>query len=104
MDIENKLKTIGFWLKVGLVNHCVALTAVALGCAYSGFTCQGEAMKDALSLYAFTVFTPQIALEVILLMALFLVSSSIAELRKNTLSIMLFIGTLSMLALFAIWQ
>ncbi|MFT5573221.1 MAG: putative membrane protein [Cryomorphaceae bacterium] len=101
--LEKKLKTVSFWLRLGVINHCVALAIIALGCAYSGFTCQGEQMKDALSLYAFTLFTPQLALEVILLLALFLVSSSLHQMRENWLPIMLFIGTFSLLILFVYW-
>lgn len=104
MILENKLKTVGFWLWLGVVNHCVALVVIAFGCAYSGFTCQGEPMKGVLSLYAFTLFTPQLALEVILLMALLLVTSSLRELRQNRLPLMLFVGTFSLLILFVYWN
>lgn len=99
--LENKLKTVGFWLRLGIINHCVALAAIAMGCVYSGFTCKGEPMKDALSLYAFTLLTPQIALEVILIVALFLTANSFLDLRKNLLPLSLFIGTLSVLILFS---
>jgi hypothetical protein len=104
MTLENKLKTVGFWLRLGVINHCVALAVIAFGCAYSGFTCQGDSMKDVLSIYAFTIFTPQLALQVILLMALFLVSSSLRELRRNWLSLLLFVVTFSLLMLFVYWQ
>lgn len=99
--LENKLKTVGFWLRLGIINHCVAIAAIAMGCVYSGFTCKGEPMKDALSLYAFTLLTPQIALEVILIVALFLTANSFLDLRKNLLPLSLFIGTLSVLILFS---
>ena len=102
--LENKLKTVTFWLRLGILNHSIALLVLAFGCAYSGFTCQGESMKSVLSVYAFTLFTPQLALEVILFMAIFLVSSSLHELRQNYLSLMLFIGTLSLLVLYAFWS
>ena len=104
MTIENKLKTVNFWLRLGVINHCVAIVIIALGCAYSDFTCQGESMKSALSLYAFTLFTPQLALEVILLMAVLLVTSSLRELRENWRPLMLFTGTFLLLMLFMYWQ
>ena len=101
--IENQLKTAGFWLKLGLINHTVALAVIALGCAFSGFACQGETMKEVMSLYAFTLFTPQLALEVILLLALFLVGSSLRELRDNLTLLMLFLASLGLLLLFVFW-
>lgn len=102
--LENKLKTKNFWLRLGALNHSIALIVIAAGCAYSGFTCQGEPMKQILSIYTFTVFTPQIALEVIVLIALFLVSSSLVELRKNTLPLIMFLSTLALLVLFTYLQ
>ncbi|MFT6408497.1 MAG: putative membrane protein [Arenicella sp.] len=104
MTLEKKLKTVSFWLRLGVINHCVALAVIAFGCVYSGFTCQGDSMKDVLSIYAFTIFTPQLALQVILLMALFLVSSSLRQLRRNWLSLLLFVVTFSLLMLFVYWQ
>ena len=103
MTLENKLKTVNFWLRLGVINHCVALAVIALGCAYSGFTCEGDSMKSVLSLYAFTLFTPQLALEVIILMAVFLVTGSLRELWQNRLPLLLFVGTLSLLILYAYW-
>jgi len=103
MTLENKLKTLTFWLRLGIVNHSIALLVLAFGCAYSGFTCQGESMKSVLSVYAFTIFTPQLALEVILFMAIFLVTNSLHELRQNCLSLMLFVSSLSLLMLYAFW-
>ena len=100
--LENNLKTTNFWLKLGAVNHTIALLVIAFGCAYSGFTCQGETMKDVLSIYAFTIFTPQLALEVILLMALFLVSNSMLKLRENPRPLIFFLGTLALLILFTV--
>ncbi len=99
-SLENKLKTIKFWLWLGVLNHRLILFVIALGCAYSGFTCQGESMKEVLSIYAFTLFTPQIALEVIVLIALLFVSDTLREFRENGWLIMLFMGTLSLLVLF----
>jgi hypothetical protein len=104
MTLENNLKTVGFWLRLGVLNHSIALAVIALGCAYSDFSCQGEPMKDALSLYAFTIFTPQLALEVIIFMAVFLVSSSLQQFRQNWRPLGLFVGTLSLLILFAYWR
>lgn len=98
--IENKLKTASFWLKLGVINHGIALAVIALGCAYSGFTCQGESMKSVLSIYAFTIFTPQLAVEVILLLALFLLSNSLYQLKQNKLTLSLFLVTLGLLGLF----
>jgi hypothetical protein len=61
-------------------------------------------MKAVLSLYAFTLFTPQLALEVILLLALLLVTDSLHEFRKNSLSLFLFVATFSLIILFVYWQ
>lgn len=104
MSFENKFKTVRFWLRLGVVNHCVALAVVAFGCAYSGFSCKGDSMKDVLSLYAFTLFTPQLALEVILLLALFLAVSSMRELRENSRLVTTFLATLALLVIFAYWR
>lgn len=104
MSLENKLKTAGFWLRLGVINHAVALVVIGFGCVYSGFTCQGELMKDALSVYAFTLFTPQLALQVIIFLALFLVSDSLRQFRSNWPASLLFIGTFSLLMLFVYWQ
>jgi len=98
------LKTSAFWLRIGVVNHAISLVVIAFGCAYSGFSCQGDSMKSVLSTYAFTLFTPQVAMEVILLLALFLVSSSLREFRDNWRIVFLFLGTLSLLILFVLWQ
>jgi hypothetical protein len=103
MTLENKLKTVTFWLRLGVFNHSIALVVLVLGCVYSGFSCQGDAMKSVLSLYAFTLFTPQVALEVIILMAVFLVTGSLRELWQNRLPLLLFVGTLSLLILYAYW-
>ena len=103
-NIENKLKTTRFWLWLGVANHAIALAVLALGCAYSGFTCQGQQMKTVLSVYTFTLFTPQIALEVILLMALFLVSGSMRGARDNLRPLALFVLSLALLGLFAVWR
>ena len=103
-SLENKLKTIKFWLWLGLLNHCVVLAVLALGCAYSGFACQGEPMKEVLSIYAFTLFTPQIALEVIVWIALLFVSDTLKEFRENWRVIMLFLGSLALLVLFVYSQ
>lgn len=61
-------------------------------------------MKAVLSLYAFTLFTPQLALEVILLLALLLVTDSLHEFRKNSLSLIFFVATFSLIILFVFWQ
>ena len=103
-NIESKLKTTRFWLWLGVTNHAIALAVLALGCAYSGFTCHGQQMKTVLSVYTFTLFTPQIALEVILLMALFLVSDSLRDFRDNFRPLALFVLSLTLLSLFAIWR
>jgi len=101
---ENKSKGLRFWLRLGAFNHIISIAVIAFGCAYSGFTCQGEDMKSVLSMYAFTLFTPQLALEVILLFAIFLVCNSLRELKENGRSSLLFLGTLLPLILFAYWQ
>ncbi len=94
MTLERKLKTMRFWLRLGIANHCIAIMVVAFGCVYSGFTCEGDSMKSILSAYAFTLFTPQLALEVIILMALLLVTQSMREFRENWPLLILFVATL----------
>jgi len=101
--VDSKLKSPAFWLWVGVINHSIVLVVILLGCVYSSFTCQGDSMKDALSLYAFTLFTPQLALEVILLMAIFLVSNSINQFRENWRVVLLFIITALLLTLYTTW-
>lgn len=101
---ENKLKGLHFWLSLGTVNHLVCIAVILFGCAYSGFICQGDAMKSVLSVYVFTIFTPQLALEVILLLAIFLVFHSMQQLRDTWRSMLLFLGTLLPLVMFAYWQ
>ena len=98
--IENKLKTANFWLTLGVINHSIALVVLFIGCAYSGFSCQGDAMKSVLSIYAFTIFTPQVALELILLVATFLVCNSLDEFREDIKPLLLFIATLTPLLLY----
>lgn len=102
--LDKKLKTAEFWLRLGTVNHAIALAVIAFGCAYSGFTCQGESMKGVLSVYTFTLFTPQIALQVIVIMALFLVSNSFRDFRDNARSWALFAVSLGLLFLFVLWS
>ena len=102
--LEEKLKTPKFWLKLGVINHCVALAVIAFGCVYSGFTCDGKLMREVLSVYAFTLLTPQIALEAILLVGVFLVSHSFRVLQESLLSLLLFIATFTLLILFIYLQ
>ncbi len=78
---SNKAVTLGLW--IGTVNHLVTIVAVFFGCIASDFTCQGEEMKDALSIYAFTLLTPQIAVEAILVLGLFLATANISQLTQN---------------------
>lgn len=92
--LDNKLRAPGFWLWLGTVNHCVALVIVMFGCVYSGFSCHGDSMKAVLSVYAFTLFTPQLAFEVIVLLAIFLISRSFREFRENWKMLVLFLSTL----------
>lgn len=102
--LEEKLKTTNFWLRLGVINHGVAIAVIAFGCVHSGFACSGKSMKEVLSIYAFTLLTPQIALEVILLVAIFLVSHSLRVLRESVLSLSLFIATFTLLILFIYLQ
>lgn len=73
----------------------VALVIVAFGCVYSGLVCSGEAMSGVLSVYTFTLFTPQVALEVILLLAIFLVSKSLRDFADNWALTVVFIVSLA---------
>jgi len=104
-SIENRLKTRSFWLNLGSINHGIALAVIAFGCAFSDFSCQGEVMSKTLSIYTFTLLTPQLAIEVIVWMALFLVSGqgTKANHRARWLPWYRFIGTLALLACFAFW-
>ncbi len=58
-------------------------------------------MKSVLSIYAFTIFTPQVALEMILLLAIFLVCNSLQEFRDNKRPLALFILSLIPLIIYA---
>ncbi|MCH2190386.1 MAG: hypothetical protein MK188_05625 [Gammaproteobacteria bacterium] len=83
VKIEERLGSVKFWLTLGIVNHLIVCSVLLLGCAYSGFSCQGEAMSSVISIYTFTVFTPQVAIEVILLLALFLINRSFGKLVEH---------------------
>ncbi len=102
--LENKLKTTGFWLSLGAVNHVICITVVLFGCAYSGFSCQGDDMKSVLSIYAFTIFTPQVALEMIVLLATLLTFKSLSEFKKDARPITWFLISLAPLVLYLYWQ
>ena len=99
--LENKLKTANFWLNLGAINHAICLVVLFIGCSVSSFSCQGDAMKSVLSIYAFTIFTPQVALEMILLLAIFLVCNSLQEFRDNKRPLALFILSLIPLIIYA---
>ena len=98
--IENKLKTANFWLTLGAINHSITLLVLFIACAYSGFSCQGDAMKSVLSIYAFTIFTPQVAFELILLVAVFLVCNSLDEFKENIKPLIFFVITLTPLLMY----
>lgn len=98
---SNKAVTLGLW--IGTVNHLVTIAAVFFGCMVSGFTCQGEEMKDALSIYAFTLLTPQIACEAILLLGLFLATANISQLTQNKPAFVSFAVSLLMVVFAALW-
>jgi hypothetical protein len=61
-------------------------------------------MKEVLAIYAFTLLTPQIALELILFVGMFLVGHFMRDLRENLLSLVLFITTFTLLILFIYLQ
>ncbi len=61
-------------------------------------------MKAVLSTYAFTLFTPQLALAAIILMAVFLITSSLKEFRQDWRPLALFLTTFGLLALFSLTQ
>ncbi len=98
--LEDKLKKASFWLKLCVINQSVALTIIALAFVYSVFTGEAESMKAVLSIYAVTILTPQIALEVILLIGLFMVSDSFSELRENVPILLMFLVTAALLIAF----
>lgn len=95
--LEDKLKTTPFWFKIGSINHLIALGVILLGCARSGFECAGDAMSNTLSLYTFTLLTPQVAVEVIILLALFLVSGNKSNQANNWQPAFIFFCTLGLL-------
>ncbi len=102
MTSEQKPRTVEFCLKLSVINNLIALLVIKLGCVNSGFTCQGEAMKDVLSLYAFTVFFPQLALGAILLMALLLASNSLQDFRDHKWWTLAMITTFALLIWFGL--
>ena len=102
-SLEHKLKTTTFWFYLGSANHLIALAVVLIGCALSGFSCQGERMAETLSIYTFTLLTPQIASEVIILIALFLVSGTALNKKNGWAPAMLFAFTLGLAVLLGYW-
>lgn len=98
--LEEKLKKASFWLKLCAINQSIALAIITLAFVYSIFTGDAESMKVVLSIYAVTLLTPQIAMEVILLIGLFMVSDSFSELRENVPILLLFLITAALLAAF----
>lgn len=92
-DLENKLSTPRFWLLCGLINHAISCLVVIGGCLYSGMSCEGEAMTSVISIYTFTLFTPQVALEVIVLLALFLVKGTLRSMIDNWKLFLAFISS-----------
>lgn len=98
---SNKAVVLGLW--IGTVNHMVTIFAVIFGCMVSGFTCHGEEMKNALSIYAFTLLTPQIAIEAILILGLFLATASFSHLIQNRPAFYSFLASLLLVIVFATW-
>ena len=94
--MEKKLGSARFWLIIGIVNHAVACIIVTSGCLYSGFTCAGERFDSVVSVYTFTLFTPQVAIEVIVLLALFLINNALKGLKQNWHLLLLFLVSFAM--------
>ncbi len=99
-SIEEKLKTSSFWLKLGAINHGIAILVLLLGCAVAEFTCRGEVMSKTLSVYTFTLFTPQVAVEMIILLALLLVSGGANTIKSSANSMLAFLLSLALLVIF----
>ena len=97
---DNKVVSYGLW--IGAINHLVSIVAVMFGCAMSAFTCQGDAMKNVLSIYAFTLLTPQIAIEAILILGLFLFTSGLRQLAENRSASLAFFSTLTLVVFIAL--
>lgn len=104
ITLEEKLKKASFWLRLLVINHSVTLMAICVGYVYSVFTGESDSMREVLSIYAFTLLTPQIALEVIVLIALFMVTDSLRDLYENLLILTLFIVTSALLVSFVYWR
>lgn len=102
---ESKLKGLRFWLSLGILNHLIVILIVALAWGYSFVSHEEDAMKEALSVYAFTLFTPQLALEVILIMALFLMTGSIKQIKTHRQHWLMFVVSLMPIVFFtaALW-
>ena len=101
--LEHKLKTPSFWFNLGSINHCIALLVVALGCVISGFSCTGDTMNQLLSIYTFTIFTPQVAIEMITVLALILVSGRNPNAPSSLIPAMIFITTLGLTITLYYW-
>lgn len=92
--VEQKLGSVKFWLSLGIANHLIGCVVVIFGCIYSDFTCSGDSMSSVISAYTFTLFTPQVAAEVILLLALFLINDSFRRMVKYWRLGLLFLVTI----------
>ena len=92
-NTEQKLSSPHFWLICGIINHSIASLVVIFGCVYSGFSCTGKTMSSVISSYTFTLFTPQVAFEVIILLALFLLNGSLKSLIKHSSLTLAFIAS-----------
>ena len=102
--LEQKVKTLRFWVFLGAVNQCIMLLVLAYGCVASGMACQGSAMSDTLTLYIFTLFTPQLALTAIVLMACLLATNSWRDVVETGLSGFVFVISLVLLVAYAGWR
>ena len=102
--LEQKLKSPNFWLTIGTYNHLVALLVIIFGCVVTGFSCSGEPMQQVLSIYTFTIFTPQLALEAILIIAIFLLTNSMDEFKANSRPGLAFMGTLGLIFIYVVFQ
>ena len=101
--LEHKLKTPAFWFTLASINHRIVLLVLAFGCAISGFSCAGDTMNHLLSIYTFTIFTPQVAIEMIALLALILVSGRNPDGPSSLIPAMIFITTLGLTIAFSYW-
>ena len=91
------------WLILGTVNHIIFLAVIFIICAVSRFECSGNESGAVMVAYTFSIFIPQLLLEVlvfamlIIILIIDMLRSQIIDINKN-----LVISFLSTLIIFVI--